>query len=228
MDEPAGQEELEKSPETGIFSELKRRKVFSFTAGYIFGAWFLIEVASVVLPAFDAPESVLRILIIGAVAFAPVGILLAWYYDLSRKGLVLTEPVEEEIEAEAPPEKEGVAEHRLITVLQVSISPSTNDVELAEQYRKLLPELQAYFHEVVKRNGGYMALSESEIVTAYFGVDTVVEAASVRALHTAQDFIENVAHRAVIRWPDTFTCCNSPPERVSTRSGNRLPVKRLY
>jgi len=38
-----------------FFAELRRRRVFTFAAGYIVTAWVGIEVASVVLQAFEAP-----------------------------------------------------------------------------------------------------------------------------------------------------------------------------
>ena len=73
--------------------ELQRRRVPGFVAGYIVMAWVAIEVASVILPAFEAPDWMLRGLIIAAVALSPLAVVLAWFFDLTRRGLVLTDEV---------------------------------------------------------------------------------------------------------------------------------------
>ena len=58
------------------------------TAGLYVGiAWIAIEGASVLLPAFDAPDWVLRALIIAAIVGFPITIVLAWIYDVTDKGI---------------------------------------------------------------------------------------------------------------------------------------------
>lgn len=70
-----------------LIRELRRREVFR-TAGYYVGiAWIIIEGASVLLPAFDAPEWVLRALIIAAIVGFPIMIVLAWIYDVTEHGI---------------------------------------------------------------------------------------------------------------------------------------------
>jgi tetratricopeptide (TPR) repeat protein len=73
--------------------ELRRREVFRTAGLYIGVSWIAIEVASVMLPAFEAPDWVLRALIIVAVVGFPVSLVLAWVYDLTGEGV--------EIQAEA-------------------------------------------------------------------------------------------------------------------------------
>ena len=43
-----------------LIAELKRRNVFRVGVAYAIVAWLLVEVASVVLPTFEAPEWVMR------------------------------------------------------------------------------------------------------------------------------------------------------------------------
>ena len=69
--------------------ELRRREVFRTAGLYIGICWILIEVGSVVLPTFDAPDWVMRFLIIGVVVGFPVMLVLAWIYDVSDKGVVV-------------------------------------------------------------------------------------------------------------------------------------------
>jgi adenylate cyclase len=47
-----------------FFAELKRRNVLRMAGLYLVGAWPLTQVASTLLPAFDAPSWALRGLII--------------------------------------------------------------------------------------------------------------------------------------------------------------------
>lgn len=72
---------------SNLFRELRRREVFRTAGLYVGVAWILIEGASVFLPAFDAPEWVLRAMIIVAIIGMPVTVILAWIYDISDKGI---------------------------------------------------------------------------------------------------------------------------------------------
>ena len=70
-----------------LIRELRRREVFRTAGLYIGIAWLTIEASSVLLPAFEAPEWILRALIIAAVVGLPVTIVLAWVYDITDKGI---------------------------------------------------------------------------------------------------------------------------------------------
>jgi len=70
-----------------LFRELRRREVFRTAGLYIGVAWITIEAASVFLPAFEAPDWVLRVLIIAAIIGLPVTIVLAWIYDVTDAGI---------------------------------------------------------------------------------------------------------------------------------------------
>ena len=54
---------------------------------YVGICWILIEVASVVLPTFDAPEWLLQALIIVVVVGFPVMLVLAWIYNITEFGV---------------------------------------------------------------------------------------------------------------------------------------------
>ena len=70
-----------------LIRELRRREVFRTAGLYVGIAWIAIEAASVLLPAFEAPEWILRALIIMAIVGLPVVIVLAWIYDVTDKGI---------------------------------------------------------------------------------------------------------------------------------------------
>lgn len=71
-----------------LFRELRRREVFRTVGLYVGISWIIIEAASVLLPTFDAPEWVLRAIVIAALVGFPITIALAWIYDISEKGIV--------------------------------------------------------------------------------------------------------------------------------------------
>ena len=72
-----------------LIKELRRREVFRTVGLYVGIGWITIEAASVMLPAFDAPEWVLRAVIILAIIGLPVAIVLAWIYDVTDSGIVV-------------------------------------------------------------------------------------------------------------------------------------------
>jgi len=71
-----------------LFRELRRREVFRTVGLYVGLSWIVIEAASVLLPTFDAPEWVLRAIIIATVVGFPITIVLAWIYDITGSGIV--------------------------------------------------------------------------------------------------------------------------------------------
>ena len=47
-----------------LWAELRRRKVFKVGGAYMVIAWLAVQVASIALPAFEAPAWVLRVFIL--------------------------------------------------------------------------------------------------------------------------------------------------------------------
>jgi tetratricopeptide (TPR) repeat protein len=70
-----------------LFRELRRREVFRTAGLYVGICWILIEVASVVLPTFDAPDWALQAIIIATVVGFPITMVLAWVYDFTEHGV---------------------------------------------------------------------------------------------------------------------------------------------
>jgi TolB-like protein/Tfp pilus assembly protein PilF len=76
-----------------LFAELKRRNVIRMAGLYLIGAWLLTQVASTLLPAFDAPSWALRGLIITlALGFIPA-VIFSWVFELTPEGLKRDEDV---------------------------------------------------------------------------------------------------------------------------------------
>ena len=76
-----------------LFSELKRRHVLKSIIAYLAVSWVLIQIASIVLPAFNAPDYSLKVLII-ILSFGLIfWVGFSWIYDLTPEGFQRTEDV---------------------------------------------------------------------------------------------------------------------------------------
>ena len=74
-----------------LFSELRRRNVFRVALTYAVVAWLLIEIASVVLPVVDAPESLITaFVVLLALGFA-VALFISWEFEMTPEGLKRTQ-----------------------------------------------------------------------------------------------------------------------------------------
>src|SRR5688572_24521960 len=79
-----------------IFSELKRRNVVRMAGLYLVGAWLIVQVSGTLLPMFDAPVWVPRVIVILlAIGFFPA-VIFAWAFELTPQGLKRDEEVKPE------------------------------------------------------------------------------------------------------------------------------------
>ena len=70
-----------------FFEELKKRNVIRVAIGYVVGGWVLVEVASVILPTFDAPEWTLRAFILLLIGGLPIALLVSWMFEVTPEGI---------------------------------------------------------------------------------------------------------------------------------------------
>ena len=77
----------------GFFAELKRRRVIRVLVLYAVAGWIVIEVASVVLPALNLPQSAVTLVIVLVALGFPIALALAWAVDIGPGGLQLTQPL---------------------------------------------------------------------------------------------------------------------------------------
>jgi TolB-like protein len=73
-----------------FFAELKRRKVYSVAIAYVVGGWALAQGIAQVFPVFDIPNWVVRLIVLLIVLGFPVALLLSWFFDVTRYGIVRT------------------------------------------------------------------------------------------------------------------------------------------
>ena len=73
-----------------FFAELKRRKVYKVAIGYAVGGWALAQGVAQVFPVFDIPNWTVRLIVLLIVLGFPVALVLSWFFDLTRYGIVRT------------------------------------------------------------------------------------------------------------------------------------------
>jgi len=71
-----------------VISELRRRHVFRAALAYTVVWWLLVQVAGLLLEAFEAPPWIFQALILLLAAGFPIAMVLAWFFELTPSGLV--------------------------------------------------------------------------------------------------------------------------------------------
>ena len=73
--------------ERNFFAELKRRNVYKVAVAYAVVAWLLLQLASILFPAFDAPAWVMKVFIALVAAGFPIALVIAWAFELTPEGI---------------------------------------------------------------------------------------------------------------------------------------------
>src|SRR5216684_6035032 len=81
-----------------FFAELKRRKVYSVAVTYAVAGWALAQGIAQVLPVFDIPNWIVRLIVLLIVLGFPVALVLSWFFDFTRYGIVRTPDMEDKID----------------------------------------------------------------------------------------------------------------------------------
>lgn len=76
----------------GIFSELKKRRVFATAAIYIPGAWLAAEILLAIFDRFRAPAWAGDVVVILFLLGFPVALLLSWLFDVTGEGIKRASP----------------------------------------------------------------------------------------------------------------------------------------
>src|SRR5207244_724281 len=80
-----------------FFAELKRRNVYKVAVAYAVVAWLTIQAASIFLPAFNAPQWTMQVVILILVVGFPIALAFSWAFEITPEGIVR----ESEVQADA-------------------------------------------------------------------------------------------------------------------------------
>lgn len=73
-----------------FLEELKRRHVYRVAGFYLVGAWGLIEAVTGISELFTRSDTPGRVVAVLAIIGFPLALVLAWFYDITRQGIVRT------------------------------------------------------------------------------------------------------------------------------------------
>lgn len=100
-------------------AELKRRHVFKSGIAYLIVGWLIAQVASLVLPTFEAPPYVMKVLLFVLGIGFPINLVFAWIYDVTPEGIKKTEALDQK--AEKSTLKGGRLNKVIITALSLVV-----------------------------------------------------------------------------------------------------------
>src|SRR5437660_4167575 len=70
-----------------FFAELRRRNVYKVAVAYVVVGWLLIQAASIFLPAFNAPQWAMQIVILIVVVGFPIALVFSWAFEITPEGI---------------------------------------------------------------------------------------------------------------------------------------------
>jgi len=74
-----------------FFAELKRRNVYKVAVAYVVAGWALSQGIAQVLPVFDVPNWVVRLVVLLIILGLPVALVLTWMFEITPQGILRTE-----------------------------------------------------------------------------------------------------------------------------------------
>jgi TolB-like protein/Tfp pilus assembly protein PilF len=72
---------------TNFLAELKRRNVYKVAVAYVVAGWVLSQGIAQVLPVFDVPTWVIRLIVLLIIIGLPIALVLAWMFELTPHGI---------------------------------------------------------------------------------------------------------------------------------------------
>ena len=102
-----------------FFAELKRRNVYKVAVAYIVAGWALAQGIAQVLPVFDTPNWLIRLLVVLIILGLPIALAMAWAFESTPEGIKRTE------EADAMPAEAASAKPARATGKMVSPAVAT-------------------------------------------------------------------------------------------------------
>jgi TolB-like protein/Flp pilus assembly protein TadD len=107
--------------------ELKRRNVFRSAITYLLLAWLIAQVSAIVLPAFNAPQYFMKVLISVLIAGFPISLVFAWVYQFSPKGIKKIQSADAEpLKTERPKIQNGKTNKKLVVLPFQNIGSDNN------------------------------------------------------------------------------------------------------
>jgi class 3 adenylate cyclase/tetratricopeptide (TPR) repeat protein len=183
-----------------------RRRVLQVAIPYSVGGWLLVQVAEVILDAFEAPPWIMQGLLIVLLIGFPITVVLAWVFDITPSHEIIRtkplEPVADEPEPEEIPEpapavsvEMGDSERRQVTMLNAILEfQQGDDPEIDPEFlRESIAAFQAVSRELAQRFHAHTLSSGAEELHLVFGYPTAQDDDARRAVAASLSLLEQVS-----------------------------------
>ena len=77
-----------------FFSELKRRNVYKVAVAYAVVSWLVVQAASILLPTFEAPAWVMKVIVLVLVLGFPIALVFSWAFEITPEGIKLESEID--------------------------------------------------------------------------------------------------------------------------------------
>ena len=162
-----------------FLAELKRRRVYSVAIAYVVGGWALAQGIAQVLPVFEIPNWVVRLIVVLIVLGFPAALTLSWFFDLTRYGIVRTPNAD--VARTIDPAQSANSSDRSIAVLPFSdLSPGRDhdyfSDGIAEEILTALAKIDG-LHVAARRSSFWFKGKETQLseIANRLNVEHVVE-----------------------------------------------------
>lgn len=190
---------------TNFLREVWRRRVLQVAIPYSIGGWLLVQIAEVVLDAFEAPAWIMQGLLVLLLLGFPIAVVLAWIFDISpNHEVVRTKPLDQADEDADPGEPEpapalslgmGDSERRQVTMLSCIFEMAHgDDPEVDPEYmRDSITLLESVSRDLAERYSAYALPSSAEQLTLVFGYPQASEDDARRAVTAGMALINEIS-----------------------------------
>jgi len=76
-----------------VFAELRRRNVYKVAVAYAVISWLLIQAASILLPTFEAPPWVMKVLVVLLGLGFVIAVFISWAFEMTPEGMKRTSDI---------------------------------------------------------------------------------------------------------------------------------------
>ncbi len=76
-----------------FFAELRRRNVYKVAVAYAVISWLLIQAASILLPTFEAPPWVMKVLVVLLGLGFVIAVFISWAFEMTPEGMKRTSEI---------------------------------------------------------------------------------------------------------------------------------------
>ena len=198
---------------TKFFREIWRRRVLQVAIPYGVGAWVLVQVAEVILDAFEAPPWIMQGLLVLLVLGFPVAVVLAWVFDITPEHHVVrtgkadfSDPEETEPEPEPEPApalsvEMGGSERRQVTMMHCAFEVvQGDDPEVDPEYlRDAISAIGAKSRELTQRFRAFPLPGSTEELNLVFGYPQAGEDDARRSVAAGLALIDEIKSMPEIR-----------------------------